>query len=85
MIIEPLQTERILIRQTPPNPDWDEGIRKPLIDITEYNTRWGIDIYHIREHLLCGFYYITVDAKGKLYIDTEEDVYLNGKLYRKEQ
>ena len=43
MKIEPMQTERIRITAAKPNPDYDTGVRLPLLDISEYETQWGID------------------------------------------
>lgn len=69
MIIEPVTSTQIHILQTPPNPDWDEGIRKPMIDIDEYHRRWKIRV---------GLYRITIAENGDLLL-------INGKEWKGEK
>jgi hypothetical protein len=63
MKIEPIQTERIQITGKEQNPEWDTGVRLPILDISEYSTGWGIS---------AGFFEIVLKADGKLYIDGVE-------------
>ena len=63
MKIEPIQTERIRIMAEKPNPDYDTGVRLPLLDISQYDTGWSIDV---------GLFKIVIKADGKLYINTVE-------------
>jgi len=46
-----------------PNPDYDTGVRLPLLDISQYDTGWSIDV---------GLFKIVIKADGKLYINTVE-------------
>jgi hypothetical protein len=62
MQIEPIQTERIRVRAEKPNPDYDTGVRLPLLDISEYTTRWGINT---------GLFRFVIEANGDLYINEQ--------------
>jgi hypothetical protein len=60
MLIEPANSFTLCIKATPPNPDWDEGIRLSQITVREETRKWVISV---------GLYGIIIDYKGQLFIN----------------